>query len=148
MGYTHYFAGLATTAEVLADARKIIDTAPVLGCGPQGEGLPILSEANGIKLNGFAAAGESYETFSLPGVTGMSSNLRWFCTTAYKPYDVVVTAILIATAMRSPGSLRSDGCLDDWRTGIALYEKAVAPLSDDARMSLELDIEGMRPRDG
>lgn len=100
------------TPEVLADARAIINTAPVLICGPQGEGLLVLDEAQGILLNGPAAAGESYETFSLPGAFGKNEpNARWFSTTANKPYDIVFTTILVATAPHCPGSLRTDGGL-------------------------------------
>lgn len=146
MGYTHYFSGLTSTPEVLADATAIIDTAPVLICGPQGQGLPVLDETQGILLNGSAAAGESYETFCLPSGCGKNQpSARWFCTTANKPYDIVVTAILVAAALRCPGSLRSDGGLENWTAGIALFEKAVGPLTEDGKISLELDIEGMRP---
>lgn len=44
MGYTHYFPDLTATAEVIADARKIIDASGVTICGPKGQGLPILDE--------------------------------------------------------------------------------------------------------
>ncbi|MBG0738968.1 hypothetical protein IV500_05965 [Paeniglutamicibacter antarcticus] len=74
MGYTHYFPGLTATAEVLADARKIIATSSVTICGPDGHGLPILNETEGIRLNGFEAAGEAYETFPCAGP--MSRSIR------------------------------------------------------------------------
>lgn len=57
MGYTHYFPGLTATAGVLADASLIIDASPVTICGPDGQELPILNEAEVIRLNGFEAAG-------------------------------------------------------------------------------------------
>lgn len=145
MGYTHYYRGLTATPTVVADARKIIDASGVAICGPRGEGLPVLSETHGIRLNGFAAAGEAYATFSLPGTIGPSRPHRaWFCTTERKPYDVV-TAILTAAAVHSPGFLHSDGHWHNWTPPSTLYETAVQPLTPDQRLALELDIEDMRP---
>jgi hypothetical protein len=59
MGYSRCFPGLTATPEVIDDARKIIEASPVTICGPKGQGLPILNEAEGIRLNGFRAAGEA-----------------------------------------------------------------------------------------
>jgi hypothetical protein len=113
MGYT-YLPGLRATADVIADAKKIIDASPLTICGPKGQGLPILNETEGIRLNGFEAAGEAYETFHLRGTDEpLYPGMGTFCTTEGKPYDVVVTAILIAAAVRSldstTGTVRSDG---------------------------------------
>jgi hypothetical protein len=146
MGYTHYFLGLTATPQVVADATKIIEASGVTVCGPRGEGLPVLSETHGIKLNGFAAADEAYETFSLPSANATGpGNHAGFCKTENKPYDLVVTAILTAAALCRPGLLRSDGHWEDWAAGLALYEKAVHPLSPDQKLALELDIEALRP---
>lgn len=146
MGYTHYFRGLTATPKVVTEARKIIEASGVTICGPRGEGLPVLSDTHGIKLNGSAAAREAYSTFSLPNATGpRHPNPAWFCTTENKPYDLVVTAILTAAALHNPGILRSDGHWENWTAGIALYEKAVQPLTPDQKITLELDIEAMRP---
>jgi hypothetical protein len=41
--------------------------------------------------------------------------------------------------------LRSDGRWDDWAAGVALYEKAVRPLTEGEMMALELDVEAVRP---
>ncbi|MDQ0769400.1 hypothetical protein QF031_002149 [Pseudarthrobacter defluvii] len=146
MGYTHYFRGLIATPQVIAEAAKIIEASGVTVCGPRGEGLPVLIEAHGIKLNGFAAAGEAYETFSLPSANAAGSGHHaWFCKTENKPYDVVVTAILTAAALHRPGVLRSDGRWENWTAGLALYEKSVRFLPQDQKIALELDIEAMRP---
>lgn len=67
MGYTHYFPRLAASTDIISDARKIIDGSAVTICGPAGQGQPILNKEDGIRLNGFEAAGESYETFHLRG---------------------------------------------------------------------------------
>lgn len=149
MGYTHYFPGLTATAEVIADARKIIEASPVTVCGPCGQGLPILNEVEGIRLNGFEAAGEAYETYHLRGtIEPPYPGMGTFCKTEGKPYDVVVTAILIAAAVRvlyaEQGSVTSDGRWDNWSAGLALFEKAVRPLTEDEKIALELDVEHMR----
>jgi hypothetical protein len=150
MGYTHYFPGLTATADVIDGARKIIAASTVTICGPDGQGLPILNEAEGIRLNGFEAAGEAYETFHLGGTDEPAYPDMWtFCKTENRPYDEVVTAILIAAAVRAldttAGSVRSDGRWDNWAAGVALFEKAVRPLTEDEKIALELDVEAMRP---
>lgn len=150
MGYTHYFPGLTATPAVIADARTIIDASLVTICGPLGQGLPILDEADGILLNGFEAADEDYETFHLRGtVEPEYPELSAFCKTAHKPYDVVVTAILISAAVHSledsQGQVRSDGRWDNWAAGVELFEQAVRPMTVDERIALELDVEAMRP---
>ncbi|WP_190607288.1 hypothetical protein [Arthrobacter ipis] len=122
MGYTHYFPGLAATADVIADARKIIEASAVTICGPAGQGPPVLNEEDGILLNGFKAAGDAYETFHLRGTKAPPyPDMCTFCTTENRPYDVVVTAILIAAAVRSldstTGTIRSDGRWDNWKSG-------------------------------
>lgn len=72
-----------------------------------------------------------------------------FCKTENRPYDVVVTAILIAAAVRSLDSatvtVQSDGRWDNWAAGMDLFEKAVRPLTEDKMIALELDVEAMRP---
>lgn len=150
MGYTHYFPDLRATVDVMADARKIIAASAVTLCGPDGQGLPSLNEAEGIRLNGFEAAGEAYETFHLRGTEDPKyPGMTDFCKTEEKPYDEVVTAILIAAAVRSLDSLtgivRSDGRWDNWAAGVELFEKAVRPLTEDEKIALELDVEHMSP---
>lgn len=150
MGYTHYFPGLRATPGVIADARKIIAASSVTICGPNGEGLPATSETQGIRLNGDKAGGESYETFHLRG-TDMPRHpaMTDFCKTENQPYDEVVTAILIAAAVRAfdstTGVVTSDGRWDNWAAGLELYERAVRLLTDQEKLALELDVERMRP---
>lgn len=146
MGYTHYFEGLTATAEVIADARKIIDASTVTICGPGGQGLPWMDEAEGIWLNGFEAADEDYETFFLRGTDDPEHpELGAFCKTAHRPYDVVVTAILISAAIHAGSTVSSDGRWDSWAAGVELFETAVRPLTEDEAIALELDVERMRP---
>jgi hypothetical protein len=150
MGYTHYFPGLRATAEVLADADQIISASDVTICGPNGQGLPVLNETRGIRLNGFKAAGESHETFHLRGTDPPRyPAMNDFCKTENQPYDQVVTAILIAAAVRTfdsrTGVVKSDGRWDNWAAGMQLYERAVRLLTDQEKLALELDLERMRP---
>ncbi len=150
MGYTHYFPGLRATVDVLADAGKIISASAVTICGPNGQGLPVMNETTGIRLNGFEAAGESYETFHLRGTDpSRYPDMNDFCKTENKPYDQVVTAILIAAAVRTfdsrTGVVKSDGRWDNWAAGVHLYERAVRLLTDQEKLALELDLEDMRP---
>lgn len=150
MGYTHYFPGLTATPAVIEDAKKIINTSSVTICGPLGQGLPVLNEADGIWLNGFELADEDYETFHLRGTSEPEHpDLSAFCKTAHKPYDAVVTAILISAAVRSledaQGQVRSDGQWSNWAAGVEMYEQAVRPLTMDEKIALELDVERMRP---
>jgi len=128
----------------------IIAASAVTICGPNGQGLPIMTEAEGIRLNGFEAAREAYETFHLrgsekPKFPGMAE----FCTTGNRPYDEVVTAVLIAAAVRAldfrTGAVKTDGLWDDWAAGLHLFEGAVRALTGDEKLALELDVERMRP---
>lgn len=146
MGSTHYFEGLTATSAVISDAKKIIDATTVTICGPGGQGLPWMDEKEGIWLNGFEAADEDYETFFLRGTDEPEHpELRAFCKTEHRPYDVVVTAILISAAAHAGGDVRSDGQWSNWSAGVALFEKAVRPLTADEKLALELDVEAMRP---
>lgn len=148
MGYSHYFAGLRASAEVIADAVRIVAASGVSICGPKGKGQPIMSE--GIRLNGCDGAGESRETFHLRGnAAPRYPGMAEFCKTGNQPYDQVVTAILIAAAVRALGErtgvVMSDGRWDDWAAGLSLFAKAVRPLTMEEKLALELDVERMRP---
>lgn len=124
MGYTHYFPGLRATADLCVDARKIVAASDIAICGPRGDGLPVISESEGIRLNGAKAAGGACETFRLIGTSGPASAvLPDSCKTNGKPYDEVVTAILLAAAVRlmnvRAGAFTSDGRWDNWTAGAA-----------------------------
>ena len=55
-----------------------------------------------------------------------------FCKTAYKPYDAVVTAILIRAKVIYGDSvqIRSDGDWSEWQSGRDLHEKAFGEVAD------------------
>lgn len=139
MGYTHYFErsnankGSAYMFGKLAfDAKKIIEQATARGIavsGPLGHGTPEFTESH-FSFNGLEMLGQDHETFyweALPVQHEWNADrdaIFNFCKTAYKPYDAVVTAVLIR-AKEIYGSLvdvRSDGNWEDWQAGRDLYE--------------------------
>jgi len=109
MGYTHYVrrpvknAGSAYFYGKLAlDAKAIVDYA----------------NANGIRIRD--AFGEGEASFG-----EFESHYFSFCKTAMRPYDAVVTAILIRakTIYGSCAIISSDGDWEtDWQEGRRLYE--------------------------
>lgn len=141
MGYTHYFyrdevrSSDAELFEVFSvQARRILLQA-------EKEGY-LLADAYGEKLgewevneqrvvfNGYGS--ESHETFSwprkcpspIPGITTQPEGYAFdFCKTNQKPYDDVVTAVLILAKDIYGDAVRisSDGMEPDWAKGAALY---------------------------
>lgn len=122
MGYTHNWDKSDTAEDVwaalVADARRIAETAGVPLAGPMGDGEPQFN-AERIALNGVEATGDDYESFVL--VSGATT--FEFCKTGRMPYDVVVTAILLRAAHTVPGfDVRSDGGWgSDWVEARKLY---------------------------
>lgn len=145
MGYSHYSADSTATPAVIADACSIIESSGIAICGPLGTGEPKLDLEDGIWLNGSEALGEDYETFHLPGTSGHDgTGLDGFCKTGRRPYDAVVTAIYISAAVRNGQLLRTDGTWEDWAEGLALFERAVRPLTEDEKIMLEMIVSGLR----
>jgi hypothetical protein len=132
MGYTHQWESEAIAddgwAKLLDAANRIMGAADVRLAGPMGDGEPVLDDQQ-IALNGVAADEEGYETFALDASGG-----RDFCKTARRPYDTVVTAILLRAALTVPGfSVSSDGQWSEWEDGRALYTRVFgeAPAKPD-----------------
>lgn len=150
MGYTHYFIrdkkrlGSAYFYGKLAlDAKAIISEAKNSGIvigDKVGYGSPEFTEAY-FSLNGDAKAGFDHETFHWEALPVQpewqkeyqkgGSEIFDFCKTAYKPYDAVVTAILIRAKVIYGNcvSIRSDGDWSDWQAGRDLYEKVFGELA-------------------
>ena len=157
MGYTHYWrrprknSGSAYMYGMLAlDAKKIIEEAQGQGIrirNGHGEGEPEFSEIS-FSINGDASNGEDYETFCWEGIPTIS---EWridedetfdFCKTAYRPYDAVITAILIrAKHVYGPCvQVSSDGDWDkradyadsygSWADGRELYEQVFGEVAE------------------
>lgn len=145
MGYTHYFirprknAGSAFMFGKLAlDAKKLCEYANANGIrirNGHGENEPEFTEYY-FSINGdgeaFSADGRdlAHETFYWSGIPEIQ---EWrkdepdhfsFCKTAYKPYDAVVTAILIRAKVIYGSCLdvRSDGSWSEWQAGREMYE--------------------------
>ena len=145
MGYTHYTyrprknAGSAYMFGKLAlDAKTICDYANANGIrirNGNGEGEPEFTEFY-FSINGDASAFTSegrdlaHESFYWAGIPTQSEwrkdepDFFEFCKTAYKPYDAVVTAILIRakTIYGSCVRISSDGEWQEWQAGRDMYE--------------------------
>jgi hypothetical protein len=145
MGYTHYTyrprknAGSAYMFGKLAlDAKTICDYANANGIrirNGNGEGEPEFTEFY-FSINGDASAFTSegrdlaHETFYWAGIPTQSEwrkdepDFFEFCKTAYKPYDAVVTAILIRAKSIYGSCVRisSDGEWSEWQAGRDMYE--------------------------
>jgi len=134
MGYTHYWTqtrNLTTTdmIDVAESFRKIEKASGVKILGWDGSGKPEVN-ARTIGFNG--AGDDGHETFrihakrELPFEGATRERLGWaFCKTAYKPYDIVVTALLTVLAAKYGFDVSSDGGPDDWDKGVKLASKAL-----------------------
>jgi len=118
MGYSHYWTlknAIEQTKweQFLHGARQIIETADAAGIK-----LEDKSTASEIFINGVGAG--AHEDFVITSEdTGYD-----FCKTGEKPYDTVVTAILIH-AKKVFGDdilITSDGAWHHWDSGRLLYE--------------------------
>ena len=121
MGYTHYWTlqnGIEQSAwnKFLKVAREIITTAEEAGVLIEDN-----SAGSAIFINGVGE--QSHETFV---ITSEDVGFN-FCKTAQKPYDSVVTAILILakTVFKNDIEVSSDGSWLDWQGGRLLYEAVI-----------------------
>ena len=119
MGYTHYYQlhRELTSAEMsgfLRGAKSIVEQAWDIALdGDDTEEYLII---NGV-------GGESHEDFYFS-----RTNLSWnFCKTNQKPYDDVVTALLILARYLFPEAItvKSDGNWTDWKMGRDLFTEAI-----------------------
>jgi hypothetical protein len=78
-------------------------------------------DGDSVRLNGYGE--DSHESFFWYKVC---SNSYDFCKTARKPYDVVVTALLLAAqeAYGSAVTISSDGSPSEWEDGLRLFYQA------------------------
>ncbi|KAF7971596.1 hypothetical protein HWV62_20772 [Athelia sp. TMB] len=137
MGYTHYWFSLGRHnpqrweeifPRLSKDAALLIAASGVIIAGGGGEGEPYLTEDT-IALNGSEDDGDAHESFNLDKNVEENGN---FCKTQEKPYDVVVTAILIRAvqllgneymAGGGKGEITSDGTWEEWGSGRELVGK-------------------------
>lgn len=152
MGYTHYWkrprnnAGSSYMFGKLAlDAKKIIEQAEREGIrirDAYGENEPEFNEARfGINGDAFGFTDDgrdlAHESFIWEGIPSISEHRKDepetfdFCKTNYKPYDAVVTAILIRAKYiyGSCVSISSDGDWEGWQTGRELYKRVFSEVA-------------------
>lgn len=130
MGYTHYWKNetgyvidLFTFAKFVEEVKQITATAQEAGIALEEE-----YTENEIIING--VGDNSHETF----VFTRTPEEFEFCKTAGKPYDTVVTAILIhAKKNFKPIIINSDGNWNDWQGGRLLYESVfnIEPIKEE-----------------
>jgi hypothetical protein len=125
MGYTHYFHSKELDEDAFEefskDAARLIKSSPVkLAFEYDKPGDPPLVTHDEVRFNGVGDKG--HETFSIRRSGGDE-----FCKTAQKPYDLIVTAILIAAKKHFGNAIevRSDGDNIDWEAGRDLCSKVL-----------------------
>lgn len=144
MGYTHYWYrdeslmfpqdALDFYAEFTRYAVQIIQTAEKQGvqlADPSGQHLGAWRvDGESVRLNGYAE--NSHESFVWEKVCPepqdwvKESGYFDFCKTAQKPYDVVVTALLLGAREAYGDAVRisSDGSPSEWEDGVRLFREA------------------------
>lgn len=144
MGYTHYWnrdESLLSPedyrefyAQFTRLAVKVIQTAEQQGieiADPSGEHLGAWRvDGDSVRLNGYGE--NSHESFVWEKVCPETQNSKLvtgyfdFCKTARKPYDTVVTALLLAAreAYGSAVRIDSDGSPSEWVDGLQLFYQA------------------------
>lgn len=154
MGYTHYwrrpkknngYGSAYMFGKLALDAKKIIALAELEGIrirNGNGEGEPEFNEAlfsiNGDASHYVEGRDLAHESFIWEGIPSIQ---EWrkdepttfdFCKTAHKPYDAVVTAILIQ-AKHIYGdcvSVSSDGDWHEWQAGRELNERVFSQVAE------------------
>ena len=141
MGYTHYWRQKETLnqsdwALVVEDARAILEktTVPLAWEYDESDRPPQI-DGELVRFNGLGDDGHEtlyltrqrrdlydYEKQFEDAKDGAFS----FCKTAYKPYDVVVVAVLACLSDRFPEAftVSSDGEEDEWLAGLILAREA------------------------
>lgn len=138
MGYFHFWDNSKISDTTVENAHKIIDASAVQVFGSSGKGDPEVSKDH-ICINGDASKGEDAEAFYLANPDDPTN--EWRVKTLGLPYDEVVGAIMLDIMARREGEFRSEIWLDKddpaYLRALDLYERAVAPLSDDDRQRIE-----------
>ena len=125
MGYTHYWRRSDDFADKTWLHLRSIAIDLMINCEPEiagwnGTELPLIDDEV-ISFNGLDdEAGKNFTLYR-----GLRDGFS-FCSTARKPYDVVVTALLIAAQNLQPMAIlvTSDGEAQDWVAGLELLNQA------------------------
>ncbi len=132
MGYTHYFKAADQNDSrisdeawkaILSDAEKLIAASPCALAHKCDE--PDIKPEIGPDRIFFNGVGDDgHETF----VLAQKVENFAFCTTAAKPYDIVVTAILAVVHQHASDkiNLDSDGDDSDWQPAVDFASKTLA----------------------
>lgn len=129
MGYTHYWYKKPVLSQAawdafLLDVDKLVRNS---GAAVQYESdivKPPLVGHDEVRFNG--VGGDGHETFLFDRIAEDAreedGRVFDFCKTAHKPYDVLVTAILVAAKKHFGDDIRvaSDGDDGDWEEGFEL----------------------------
>lgn len=140
MGYTHYFPREENISDQQwSDICKAVKLAIKVSSVPVqfecSDPTPPQIDDSIIRFNGID--GDGHETFYLDrNSTGEDYNIDrykygfFFCKTARKPYDELVTAVLIIVNHYALGAfgIGSDGDIDDWQDGLMLVQTILPEL--------------------
>lgn len=143
MGYTHSWSRDESLlspedyrdfyAEFTGLAVKVIQTAQEQGiqlADPTGEHLGAWRvDGDSVRLNGYGE--DAHESFVWEKVCPEPDGFYDFCKTNRKPYDVVVTALLLAVQEAYGNAVRisSDGTPSEWEDGVRLFYQATGLVS-------------------
>lgn len=138
MGYTHYWDRQPVVSQLAfvafsVDVSSLIKASGVeIGNGHGEKGSRPETTHDLVSFNGIAE--EGHETFWFPLADEKNPEYRKgkslvfnFCKTAHKPYDVVVTAALIAAKQHFGAAIKvaSDGDDSDWEDGRQLAQRVL-----------------------
>lgn len=142
MGYTHYWTkpkeelkSMQRFVDLSVDAKNICEVAKAHGINIRngyGEDEMVFAEKH-FAINGDAKAfSEDGRDLAHEGFVWSIEQNDSFCKTNYKPYDCVVTAILIrAKAIYGDSvSVYSDGSWENWEQGCKLYEEVFGEVAE------------------
>jgi len=123
MGYTHYWTPKEVSKEQFAEFLSVCKklrknlSKDILIKGWDGTGRPQFDQ-KGVGFNGDATEDLDHETFLItPEPTDN------FCKTARKPYDLLVSACLIAAYEILKYDVSSDGKMTDWKPAFDYYKE-------------------------
>jgi hypothetical protein len=119
MGYTHYWRSYAEATDaqwraIENDFRRLLRHSPVKVAENSEDYDPPVVDSECICFNGVGSDGHETMVFT-PTPQGFN-----FCKTARKPYDLLVTALLILADHHAPGvwTITSDGDAADWQPAL------------------------------
>lgn len=127
MGYTHYFQLHEKPTDEQWDLFTNDVDALLLA-----NDVPLDNRSTWGKININGIDENSHENLII-----QSDNLRWdFCKTARKPYDKIVTAILIAARydFGNNFSLSSDGNWEEWEEGCNLVKHTLGYYAEESEV--------------